>query len=363
MSPLLLFRSLFDYMLQAGKKRFSASSDISLEEWIKSRFGKTLYEIYFKPYSEKLWGIPCSEISSDFASQRISLINLWDVLKRLLIKGGETPKTYATTFFYPAGGIGQIPLRIAEEIEKRGGKIVLRSKAVSIKSKGKRVFGVLIKRNQKEELLRGDFIIATIPISELVEILSPPDRIKEMAKELRFRSVVFLNIILNIKRVQENCWIYIPEKDYLIFRIQEPKNWHPENSPKEKTSLILEIACDYGDEIWDMDEKSLFAIAMSELARMGFNISQYVSSYFVTRLRYAYPVYFIGYKRILSEIIEHLLEYENLIVCGRQGLYRYNNMDHSMEMGMLSARCVLEELPKEEILKIAIEKESFEAKA
>ena len=182
-----------------------------------------------------------------------------------------------------------------------------------------------------------------------------------VADSMKFRSLRFMNILIDTERISDNTWIYIPEERYKIMRIQEPKNWSPRNAPPEKTSLILELACDEGDEIWNADEGELARRCCEELKSLGLLNGERIDHKFTTRIRHAYPIYTLDYHRKVNKLFEVINPIPNLLPIGRQGLYRYNNMDHSMKMGFLAAEHVSEGLPREEIFKIAMEQDSFES--
>ena len=159
---------------------------------------------------------------------------------------------------------------------------------------------------------------------------------------MKFRSIRFLNILIDKERISDNTWIYIPEGKFKVMRIQEPKNWSPNNAPPAKTSLILEIACDLGDEIWNADEDRLTRHCCGELRQLGLLNGERISHKFTTRVAHAYPIYTLDYHEKVKKIFELFDGAKNLIPIGRQGLYRYNNMDHSIKMGFLAARHITE---------------------
>ncbi len=365
MSAFVSIKCLIDYLLTTLKNKISPRQDISLEDWIVNRFGRSLYDIYFGPYSEKLWGVSPTTISADWAAQRISLINLWDVFLRLLGKQKDTPKTYATEYFYPKEGIGQIPERIAEIVTEGGGVIHLNSKVVRITADSDRITGVVISKNGKETTLTADFYVSTIPLPEFITSIDPPVEVKyrNVANRMKFRALRFMNLLIDADKVSDNTWIYIPEEQYLFFRIQEPRNWGPTTVPHGKTSLILEIACDVGDDLWEADDETIMKRCVDDLKRLGFNVEGRLMDYFSTKVKHAYPIYDLNYIEKLKNAFELFMRYQNLAVCGRQGLYRYNNMDHSMMMGYITAEHILNGRPRSEILKIACEHEVFETHA
>jgi len=352
-----------DYLWTVIKNRFFPKPDNSFEDWVVNRFGRSLYSLYFGPYSAKLWGIEPTKISADWAAQRISLLNLWDVFLRLLGKKKNMPKTYATKFYYPEKGIGRIPERMAEVIEEKGGKIHLNSRVKSILSNGNKIDSIIYENEGKDKKISGDYIVSTIPLPDLVKMLQPTlgSDYLEAANSLTFRALKFLNITLDKERISDNTWIYVPEEQYLFMRIQEPKNWSPDSAPDGKTSIILEIACDVGDKIWNADDREIYERCVEDLSRLGFgDIKEKTIDYFTTSIEHAYPIYRLNYKELLRTVFSAVNSFENLICCGRQGLFRYNNMDHSIEMGLLTAEHILFGLPRDEIYKIADKEEIFE---
>lgn len=359
----LSIKCFADYLWTTLKNKFIPKPDKSFEDWVVNRFGRSLYNLYFGPYSEKLWGIAPTEISADWAAQRISLLNLWDVFLRLLGKKKKMPKTYATKFYYPEKGIGRIPERMAEVIIEKGCKIHLNSKVKAVKSNGNKIISVKYVTNGVEKTISGDFIISTIPLPDFIKGLEPKlsTSCLEAVNSLNFRALKFLNITLDKNIISDNTWIYIPEEQYIFMRIQEPKNWSPYNSPEGKTSIILEIACNVGDRIWNASDKEIYERCIEDLKQVGFNdIREKTIDYFTTTLEHAYPIYKLNYKQLLKTIFAEINSFENLICCGREGLFRYNNMDHSIEMGLLTAEHILFGLPKNEIYKIANEEGLFE---
>ncbi len=362
--PLTVLHCGLDYIYTAITRRIKTYPDESLEDWVVNRFGRALYNIYFGPYSEKLWGRPPTEISADWASQRISMPNLWAVFVRLLGKKEDTPKTYATRFFYPVGGIGVICERMAEEIERANpqNSIMLNSRVTKLKHSDGSIESVIVEEDGKERELRADYYLNTIPLPYFIHSIEPPleESFLELANQMKFRSLRFLDLMLDMPRVTDNTWMYIPEHQYYFFRIQEPKNWHPANAPDGKTSLILEIACNYDDELWNASDDETAARCLESLNDLGWDLRDKVHGYFSTYARYAYPIYTLDYKEKLRKSFDVLNRFDNLVSCGRQGLYRYNNMDHSMEMGILAARHITEGIPREAVYRVATETESFE---
>ena len=343
MNPLITAKAGADYLAAAAKTRLFGTDDTSFEDWIVSRFGRTLYEIYFGMYTEKLWGIPGTRISADWAAQRISLINLWDVARRLLGQGaGETPRTYLSEFIYPKYGIGTIPDRMAEKIIAAGGEIICNAAVAGLKMDGGLISEVTFEQDGGAQTIPCDAVINTIPLPEMVEMLGMASTAEDLRVlgNMRFRALRFLNITLDFPEVSDNTWIYIPEKKYLFMRVQEPRNWSPYNAPEGKTSLILEMACNRGDAVWEEDDEVLFRQCVPQLIELGLLRPEQegkVLDYFSTEMTHAYPIYDLDYKMKIDHALKLCDQVENLTTLGRQGLFRYNNMDHSLKMAFVCA--------------------------
>lgn len=350
------------YVASRLKGLVRSPRDDSLEAWIVNRFGRALYELYFGPYSEKLWGRSPSEISSDWAVQRISLLDLTDVILRLLHLRKGTPKTYAAEFYYPSHGIGTIWEKVADVVTDAGGQVLLNTSATRIETGEAGALAVVAERDGTAMRIEADTLVSTIPLPALVAALDPAQAqpVLDAALGLEFRSVRFLNVMLDLPQVSDNTWIYASDQDTLFFRIQEPRNWSPHNAPEGSTSLILEIACDAGDETWRASDDEILVRCMEDLKRMGFDVADAVLGHFSTRAEHAYPIYDLQYTDKLRTLRPALDAIPDLICCGRQGLFRYNNMDHSMHMGFLAAEVALGRQPREVVWQVGTEGEIFE---
>jgi protoporphyrinogen oxidase len=280
----------------------------------------------------------------------------------LLGKINRAPRTYASSFYYPRRGIGQIAESISSIIEKHSGKVHLNSFVKKINLNKGEVKEIIYQEGGKEKVLSGDFFISTLPLNEFLKSITPAIDAEYLAiaESMKFRSVRFLNLMLNASQISDNTWIYVPEEKFLFFRIQEPKNWNPYNVPEGKTSLTLEIACNEGDSIWNASEEDIYAQCARDLKQLGLIDGVDIEGYFTVKEKYCYPVYELDYKKKINKDIHFLAGIENLLSIGRQGLFRYNNMDHSLKMGFLSAKHVLGGLPKEEVMKVATEQKLFE---
>lgn len=363
LNPLLTARAGIDYVMAVVRRRVSSRPDVSFEDWVVNRFGRTLYNIYFGPYTEKLWGRPPSEISADWAAQRISLLNLWDVFVLLMGFKKERPKTYATEFFYPRGGIGRLCEAMAYRAVSAGAEVRLCARAKEVRLGGGRARGVAFEHNGKTCYETADVIISTAPLPRLVEMVRPaPDaQLLEYARQMVFRSLRFLNVVLDRPAVTDNTWIYVPEPRFFFFRVQDLRNWSESLVPPGQSALEMEIACDAGDAKWRMSDDDVLAACLADLTAIGLDVREQVVAYGSSFNEYSYPVYDLRYREKLKAVLDFVWPIENLLTIGRGGLYRYNNMDHSIKMGMLAARHVAAGESKDAILEIAKEQTVFEA--
>jgi protoporphyrinogen oxidase len=350
----------FSYIFTKIARLIVPHNDVSLKDWVTNRFGKKLYNIYFGPYTEKLWGMSPDEISADFSSQRISLISLTDVLLRMLKLKKGTPKTYATKFYYPKKGIGRLCERFADEVRANGGQVVLSANVEKYHVDGNKLAGIVAAGN---EYTAGHYI-NTSPMPELLQKLdpAPPQELLDVSRRMRFRSLRFLCCTFDVPKFSDNNWIYISEPQYLFMRLQDLRNWSPHLVPEGKSGLVLEISCSRGDEIWETPTEAILERCMVDLEKIGIcpGITKKLVNHADTRNEHAYPIYDLDYKEKIRAVLGHLLEIENLTTCGRQGLYRYNNMDHSIKMGFLAAKRIAEGGPMDDILAIASEAAVFE---
>lgn len=339
---LVLLRCFADYVAVKLRNLVARRPDDNFENWVVNRFGRKLYEIFFGVYTAKTWGIPCTRISADWAAQRISLLSLWDAVKKTLFrpKDGNTPRTLVSKFFYPKrGGIGVLCKRYQEEIEKLGNKVFTSTKVVSVRIVDGRCTGAEVEGPEGRRFVAADTTMSTISCTDLVRLVSPaaPAEVVEAAGRLKHRSMVFVYLILNRPKLTDDHWIYLPEKSITLHRLSEYKNFSPYAAPPDKTLVCAEITCDYGDSRWNEDESKLREAATADLVKIGLIKKEEVLGTFSRRERYAYPLYDLDYKPNKDRVLSYLSSIPGLDTTGRQGLFKYNNMDHSIGMGLTAA--------------------------
>ena len=313
-------------------------------------------------YTEKVWGLPCSEISPDWSKQRIKGLSLKEVIKKAVIKSKGGPKTLVDQFYYPDLGTGLIYENIKERIlSELGGVLRLNSYPVKIIHDDTKITEVVVNIEGNNQVIKPKHVISSIPITEFVNLLEPkaPNEVLEAAKNLKFRSHVSLFITVNKPSVFPDQWIYFPDKEIHFGWIMEPKNFSKKMSPADKTSLLVEFFCWENDKIWNASKDELFELSIKWLEKLGFIRREEVIDYFVHKEKYAYPVYDLNYKEKSGIVKSYLRQFRNLQLIGRAGCFRYNNQDHALEMGILAARSIIEG-KRYNIEEVGAEQEYFE---
>jgi protoporphyrinogen oxidase len=311
------------------------------ETWVTSRFGKRLFEVFFKTYSEKLWGISCKELDSDFAAQRIKKLSLFEAIKNAFLGGGGGHKTLVDKFAYPHEGTGMVYRMMAEGFAKNGGDLRLETPVERVRTVNGKVVGLDLTNG---ESLDFDTVISSMPLSLLVSRLDEaPEEIREKANSLRFRNTILVYLNVDSAELFEDNWLYVHSPTLDCGRITNFRNWVPQLYRDEKTSILcMEFWCFEGDAEWAMPDEELAAKAIAELNETGLNEGAAVLDAEVYRINRCYPVYAKGYRETLEPIEDFLRTVKNLIPIGRYGAFKYNNQDHSILMGLLAAENVLE---------------------
>ena len=317
----------------------------TFEQWVTNRFGRRLFRIFFKAYTEKVWGISCSELKAEWAAQRIKDLSLKTVLLNMFVTPKNTIKTLIDQFDYPQRGPGMMWNAVKGEVEKRGGSIRLNSEVVAIHNGGgKYIHSVEVACNGHKEIIRGSEFISSMPITEFVKKLDPPapTEVLRAADKLRYRDFLTVCLIVNQPNLFPDNWIYIHDPAVSVGRIQNFKNWSPHMVPDDtKTSLGLEYFCNEGDALWNMTDADLIELGKCELEHIGLASPADIEDGCVFRVPKAYPIYDSEYREYLSTVKDFVGSLENYQTIGRNGLHRYNNQDHAMVTGMLSVRNIM----------------------
>ncbi|OFV92533.1 MAG: FAD-dependent oxidoreductase [Acidobacteria bacterium RIFCSPLOWO2_12_FULL_65_11] len=316
--------------------------EVSLEDWICNRFGRRLFNMFFKSYTEKVWGIPCSQIGAQWAAQRIKGLSLWTAVLSML--GGSREgqiKTLIHEFEYPRLGPGMMWEECRDRVVAAGGRVTLGSRVVELRHDGERVRTVVIEEGGVRYEQPVSHVISTMPVRHLVRALMPtaPEPVREAAERLTYRDFLTVALIVDQADVFPDNWIYIHDPSVRVGRVQNFKNWSPEMVPDPRlTCLGLEYFCSEGDDLWRMPDEALVTLATREAVAIGLVRPGTVTDATVLRVFKAYPVYDDGYLEALGTIREWLARFANLQLVGRNGMHKYNNQDHSMLTAMLAVR-------------------------
>lgn len=328
---------------------FPEKNEQNFAQWVTNRFGKRLYSIFFKSYTEKVWGIPCDEITAEWAAQRIKGLSLAVVLKDIFSRQrddgtGTVIKTLINEFDYPRLGPGMMWETMAGLVKERGSVIRTGSKVERIFWQRGRVEALEVLHKDQKETLRGTHFISSMPIRELVRKLSPapPEAVSAAAEKLQYRDFITVALIVNRPHLFPDNWIYIHDPEVRIGRVQNFKNWSPDMVPDQhKTCLGLEYFCFQGDGLWSMSDAQLIELSKQELEKLGLIKAAEVEEGTVVRVPKAYPVYDSTYRESLDTLRGFFDTLSNFQLVGRNGMHKYNNQDHSMMTGLLAAKNIL----------------------
>jgi protoporphyrinogen oxidase len=328
----------------ARARLFPVKDPKTLEDWVRNQFGWRLFSIFFKTYTEKVWGISTKELSADWAAQRIKSLDLWVVIRSALLpnrkprKRGEIVTTLIDRFRYPRLGPGQMWERVAEIAASKRHPVQLGRSVSRIHHKD----GAVASVETNDGTFEGTDFISSIAMRELVARLDPPapEHVRKAADDLGYRDFISIALMIDRPDVFPDNWIYIHDPGVRVGRIQNFKNWSPDMVPDPtKTCLGLEYFCFEGDGLWNSSDADLVELAKKELARLGICDATEVFDGVVVRQQKAYPVYDDAYQANVSVIREYLQRaLPNLYLAGRNGMHKYNNQDHSMMTALLVAR-------------------------
>jgi len=406
-SRIYCFRKFFDYpislslgtMANLGFSRtvkiglsylksvfFPIKNETKLEEFFINRFGRELYLTFFKSYTEKVWGTPCSEISASWGAQRVKGLSVWKslvhILKKIIpakkdisAKGTET--SLIEQFLYPKFGPGQMWEKVAQLVCENGGEILLNHEVVGIYTEHNRVTGIRVTdtKTGNSKIIKGDFYFSTMPVKDLIRGLEPkaPENVQEISEGLVYRDFFTVGLLLEELKIKpesktagnliNDTWIYIQEPDVDVGRLQVFNNWSPYMvSDPGKVWIGLEYFCFENEGIWNKTDEELIQYAKEEISKIGIIEKQKVLDGCVIRMPKTYPAYFGTYSRF-GEIRSFLDQFENLFLVGRNGMHRYNNQDHSMLSAMVAVDNILEgKRDKSAIWEVNTEQEYHESR-
>ncbi len=361
LGPVRVLRIGISYMLAMT---FQRKPERSLEDFLINRFGKELYLTFFKDYTEKVWGVPCDQISAEWGAQRIKGLSILKALKHAFAKSiphgsiaqKETSTSLIERFLYPKFGPGQLWEEVARQIIAGGGQVLLNHNVVGINltPEGVQAVTAVDLGTANSVRFEADYVISTMPIKDLVAAIDPPPppTVCSIASNLPYRDFITVGLLLRkIKRNPQslsaqvnNCppdnWIYVQESDVHLGRIQVFNNWSPHLVADESNVWLgLEYFCQEGDSLWQRDDVSMTRLATEELHRIGFIDPDDVLDSHVVRVPKTYPAYFGAYQQF-DTIRDFADRISNLFLIGRNGMHRYNNQDHSMLTAKLAVDAI-----------------------
>jgi protoporphyrinogen oxidase len=327
----------------AKTKMFPSPNEDNFEQWVINRFGTRLYRIFFKTYTEKVWGIPCSEISADWAAQRIKNLSLKEAVLNALLgpRNEKIVTSLIEEFHYPRFGPGMMWERCEELVRGYGSQTLKGIKVERIRHRYGRVECVSGRTETGERLdFEGSHFVSTMPLRELIAAMDPqpPEKVVQAAQGLRYRDYLTVVLVVNRESVFPDNWIYIHSPEVKMGRMQNYKNWSPYMVPDlSRTSLGLEYFLWGKDEEWTWSNDRLIELGVRECAQIGIIHPREVEDGTVVRMEKAYPVYDHQYLAQVQTVRQYLETLTNFQTIGRNGLHRYNNQDHSMVTGVYAA--------------------------
>ena len=340
--------------------------EVSVADWISNRFGRRLFNIFFKTYTEKVWGIPCEQLGAQWAAQRIKGLSLLTAVVNMLFKSGggkKQIKTLIDEFEYPRLGPGMMWEAFQKDLEERGGRVEFGATVVGLQHDGRRITSVAYTQNGAVRSIRGDLVMSTMPLRDLVRSLDPPvpPDVRAAAEALRYRDFLTVALVIDTPAMFPDNWIYVHDPRVKLGRIQNFKNWSPEMVPNpSRTCLGLEYFCFEGDGLWSMPDEELLRLGARELEAIGLLRGARVLDGTVVRAPKAYPIYDEGFMKALDGVKRYLDRIVNLQVAGRNGMHKYNNQDHSMVTAILAVQNLLEVGPRHDVWAVNADDEYHE---
>jgi protoporphyrinogen oxidase len=334
-------RCAMSYLWASRRRNGEAET---FEEWVTDRFGQRLYDAFFRSYTEKVWGISGSEIRALWAAQRIKNFSLAKAVLNIVGLRREHVTTLIEEFQYPRLGPGQMWERFAAHAEGEGVPVHLNQRCTALRHSDGRVKSIVLRSNGDSYEHAVDSVVSSIPLSELILNLDPPPppEVQAAARRLRYRDLILVALISDEPTPFPDNWIYLHDPGTRAGRVQNYGAWSEAMVRPGTTCLGVEYFCFEGDEIWEMPSEEIIALAKNELGRIGLINPERVLDGVKVLVPKAYPMYDSGYEEALAVIRPYLETFENLQTCGRNGLHRYNNQDHSMWTGMLATLNVID---------------------
>jgi protoporphyrinogen oxidase len=312
----------------------------NFEQWVSNRFGERLYRIFFKTYTEKVWGIPCTEIRAEWAAQRIQGLSLASAILNATSLNRRSPaiKSLISKFRYPRLGPGQMWEKCATRVEEMGGRVLMHHEVTRFEVGENGVDAIVVRNSEGDRRIEAEHFITTMPLSALVKAIdSVPEAVVKAGEGLAYRDFILVALIVDRADLFPDNWIYVHTPGVSVGRIQNFNNWSAAMVPVEGVTCIgMEYFCFEGDGLWESKDADLIALATKELTTLGLAPGASIVDGTVVRMPKAYPIYDREYRDHVDAISSHLATIPNLHSVGRNGMHKYNNQDHSMYTAMLT---------------------------
>jgi protoporphyrinogen oxidase len=347
MQPKTSLQCLVDYLNASWNEQGQHDADLDFESWVINRFGKHLYDLYFGPYTEKVWGIPPKLLAAELARRRIAVPNLGEVLLRLVISNYGDQSPYVTHFWYPKAGIGRIAERLVEEIKNRNGEILFGHKVEKLCLENDQIIGVDVNDGRDVHFIPCQWVLSTLPLPMLIKSIYPTlTELLERVNNISYRALIFVFLMIDRNQIGKDHWLYFPQKDYIFNRVSEPLTFSPTHAPRGKTSLCVEITCKEGDELWTLPVEELYERVIRDLTKTNLIAPEQVEELFTYRFPWGYPIYTVNFEGYLNSLLAFVGEVDNLVTFGRQGAFDYSNMSESIASGLKTAEMISERIVK-----------------
>ena len=340
LGPLDSLNAILSFLSSQISKK---NKPITFEDWIVQKFGRKLYEMFFKTYTEKVWGIPCDQVGAEWAAQRIKDLDAFEVLKNALFGDKKKKiKTLVEEFDFPVLGAGQMYETMCDKVVSQGVELMLESKVIRFNRQDNTIKSIdVLKTNGKEININAKQFFSSIPLGNYFRMLNPTDspQISDAAEMLRYRDHITVDLLIKRKIVFPDQWIYIHSPDVRIARIANYKNFSKAMvKDKNTTALSVEYFVFTCDDLWNKTDDLLVDMAINELEKMRLIEKREVVNAWVIRETEAYPIYYLGFQDHYNVLKSRIDQFDNFYSIGRAGMHKYNNQDHSLISGILAAR-------------------------
>jgi len=350
-SPLTVYKGTqvgFSFIFSRFANILKRKKSETYEEHLIKGFGKAGYNLLFRDYAYKVWGPPY-ELTSELAMKRIPVLSISELLKTA-VKKKDKPKISAEFFYYPKKGIKQVCENLQNNIVKNDSEVSINSIPTKISINNNKVSSITFEKDEKIKEIKTDYLVSTIHLNQLVNLIDPqpPEEVINAAKELNYKDLIVIYLLINEEMILKDNWIFFPGKEVIFNRVSEQKSFSKYTCPEGQTALMVEITCNKSDSIYSKTDKEILDLVLKDMNKVKLLNKQTPFDFTIKKMENIYPIYSLSYKKNFEIILEYLRKIENLYSIGRNGLFNYNNMDHCVDMSMLLAKHIINKKDKEE---------------